>query len=55
MTEWTIVVLDQGARRFPPAKDLAKVGVPVRIIDRWRHVRWEMTTGLKRAVLARMN
>ena len=45
---WIITVIDSNAKAFPPARSLLDVGVPLGIANKWKRVRYEMTTGLKR-------
>lgn len=48
--DWTITVVDTNAKRWPSAGKLVAVGVPLKVAERYRKVRWAMTTGLRRRV-----
>lgn len=49
-TDWTIVVVDTISKTWPSAAKLVAVGVPLKMAERYRKVRWAMTVGLRRRV-----
>lgn len=57
MMSYLIVVVDQlGKWRMATAADLVGIGVPVRVAEKWRKVRREMSpAGLKRKAEATKN
>lgn len=55
MTGNIIVVVDANPKRFPPAHDLLRMGVSLREAAKWKRVRREMTSGLKRKVREAVN
>ena len=47
-TNWIVVVADTITKKWPPAKALTEVGVPLKLAARYQRIRYDMTTGLKR-------
>lgn len=56
MTDWTISVVDtlrikgNPPNWFPSAEQLVALGVPLKIAQRWKRERYQMTTALRRRV-----
>ena len=48
-------VIGTQKKRWPKAKDLLKVGVPLRVVRRYQVVRREMTSGLRKRVKDAVN
>lgn len=48
MTDWEIVVLDNGSKRFPPSSGLVRVGVPLKVAREHARLRRRFTVSLRR-------
>lgn len=55
-TDYEIVVVDTIPQKFPPASDLVKAGVPLRVAQEWAKVRRAVSpAGLKRRLREQVN
>lgn len=47
MTTWVLPVVDRRSRPFPPAEELLRFGVSLKVAMRWQTERRKFTQGLR--------